>query len=347
MYPLRLPLPLRTRLSFGSMGFRLRLWISRLKAVTKRSGPLNRAAAAELMLAFEDHRTLTDLVGRLNDEGRCLLRAFTERSGADPDEMSAGHGLRSFADVWIKGAPGRNLIGGSSLLPAALASELGNKLRLGRQVVQLRRETGGVVVSFRFKGVTSAIAAKAAIVATPAFVTEQIMTDLPAATRSALGRVRYGPFLTAAVLTDETTAMPWDRVYAISTPGRSFSVLFNMATALRHGPRLPGGSIMLFRGAHGARKLMANSDEFIERTLVNDLVSEFPEIKNRVRDVAIKRWEAGAPFSFPGRAALQNDLVAPLGRVALAGDYLEFPNMESAVASGEAAALKITPYLSP
>jgi len=170
--------------------------------------------------------------------------------------------------------------------------------------------------------------------------------DLPPATANALSGIRYGAFLSAAVLTSETSAMPWDRNYAISTPRRSFSVVFNQATTLRgNGARQSGGSLMLFRGAKGAARLMEHSDSAIERAFLDDLIAEFPEALGHIREIVIWRWEHGAPYGFPGRAQLQSALTAPLGAIVLAGDYLEFPNMEAAASTGYEAAEAIANLL--
>lgn len=95
---------------------------------------------------------------------------------------------------------------------------------------------------------------------------------------------------------------------------------------------------MLFRGARGAADLMQNSDRVIEQKFLADLFDLFPEAVGKVREFALHRWEVGAPFSIPGSAAIQADLEMPQGRVVLAGDYLDFPNIESAVTSGASAA---------
>ncbi len=68
----------------------------------------------------------------------------------------------------------------------------------------------------------------------------------------ALAKLTYGAFLSVAVETNETSAMPYDGVYAIATPGRTFDMFTNQAHALRVGPRRPGGSLMLFTGAQKA-----------------------------------------------------------------------------------------------
>jgi oxygen-dependent protoporphyrinogen oxidase len=60
-----------------------------------------------------------------------------------------------------------------------------------------------------------------------------------------------------------------------------------------------------------------------------------------VREVVIQRWERALPYAPPGRARHQPALDRPLGRVVLAGDYLEFPEMEAAAATGYEAAREV------
>jgi oxygen-dependent protoporphyrinogen oxidase len=75
---------------------------------------------------------------------------------------------------------------------------------------------------------------------------------------AALEQLTYGAFLSVAVETNETTTMPYDGTYAIATPGRVFEMFTNQAHALRgDGERRPGGSLMLFAGAHLAAALAA------------------------------------------------------------------------------------------
>jgi oxygen-dependent protoporphyrinogen oxidase len=98
---------------------------------------------------------------------------------------------------------------------------------------------------------------------------------------------------------------------------------------------------MMFRGARGAAALLDHDNCRLEAMFAEDLVAEFPEARGLVEAIAIKRWELGAPFSRPGRAGLQGALTTDLGPIALAGDYLEFPNLEAAIASGEEAADRV------
>lgn len=338
-YPLRLPLPLAARLSFVKMGLALKRGSARtVKALPARGGETPSETRAR-MIAFEGERTLLDQLGPLHPDVLTLLTAITERTGGDPSEMSAGYALRSFTNVWSQHAPGRNLVGGSAQLAQAIATRLGHRVRYETRVQRIERAPHGVTILCRTAAGSAVVHARTAVVAVPAQVARDIIADLPAATSAALGKIRYGAFLSAAVLTGETGPMPWDGNYAISTPERSFSVVFNQATTVRAGgERRPGGSLMLFRGARGAARLMEESDQVIEDRFRADLLAEFPESRGLIREIIVQRWPDGAPYCFPGRADLQPGLTADLGPVRLAGDYLEFPNMEAASQTGIEAA---------
>jgi oxygen-dependent protoporphyrinogen oxidase len=344
-YPLRLPLSLPARVSFVKMGLRLRLGVARLHACQK---PVSGEPPAERrirQLSFKNDRTLADYVGRLDPEVALMLRTITERTSAPPEAMAAGYGLTSFAQVWSKHSFGRNLVGGSARLPQAIGTVLGNRALLSAPVVSVEQSANGVQVNYRQNGQEQHLTARYAIVATQAHIARGVIADIPREIDDALGAIRYGPFLSAAILTDEQGPMPWDRNYAIATPGLAFGVFFNQASTLRIGQRQPGGSLMLFRGAEGAARLMDLGDREIEAQFLTDLMRLYPESRGVVREIVVQRWLYGAPYSFPGRAAFQPALTQPIGRIHLAGDYLEFPCMDAAIATATEAAGRIAEEL--
>jgi oxygen-dependent protoporphyrinogen oxidase len=159
----------------------------------------------------------------------------------------------------------------------------------------------------------------------------------------ALAQLTYGPFLSLAVETSETTAMPYDDVYAIATPGRVFDMFTNQAHALRAGgPRRPGGSLMLFAGAQAAAALMRESDEVIVERFLADLHELYPQTRGVIAGATVHRWELGNVYARPGRGRVQAALEGALGpheNLHLAGDYFaELGNMEAAARTGLAAA---------
>ncbi|WP_075223021.1 flavin monoamine oxidase family protein [Acuticoccus yangtzensis] len=327
--PFVLELPPRARLSLVRMGLVLR-------AGSGRRTP--RPADAE--------RTLTAAMGgRLHPRVAALLASLTERCGGDPQEISAAHAFRSFANVWRVGAPGNTLEGGSARLPQALAARLGERLTLGATVLSARKEGDRVRITHTGtqSGTGGDLLARAVVLAVPAPAAHAIAPGLPADTRAALAAIRYGPFLTASLHTAETAPPPWDETYAVATPARIFSVLFNQATGRFSGGRGPSqGSLMVFAGARRAAALMALSDAEIAARVRADLAAMTLQ-SGGIADapIHVQRWPLGAPFGFPGRAALQPALTRPMGPFVLAGDYLDFPNMEAAAASGEAAAARV------
>lgn len=337
-FPLRLPLKFADRVSFARLGLKLRSGVARLrKAQVHRAGEAVEDWRAR-QIGFENARTLADYAGPLTPTVAEMLAAITERTGASPSTMAAGYGMTSFAQVWSPYSFARNLVGGSARLPQALAATLSD-VRLDAPVECVRPHGEGVAVTYVKDGARRTIRAAQALVAAPAHVAAAIVEGVPEATREALAAVRYGPFLSVAVLTGESGPMPWDNNYAIATPGLAFGVFFNMASVTRTGERRPGGSLMLFRGGPRAGEMMASSDQEIVAAMLADLTRLFPEAKGIVRETVVRRWTHAAPYGFVGRAGLQGALTAPCGPIHFAGDYMEFPCMDAAIATaGEASA---------
>jgi oxygen-dependent protoporphyrinogen oxidase len=206
---------------------------------------------------------------------------------------------------------------------------------------------GGVRVRYVREGREHEAHARAAVVATPAYVTREIVGGLPAETAAALAAIPYGPYVVAGILTGERGPMPWDDLYALATPKRSFNMLFNMANVLRapDRPRQPGGSLMVYAGAGFARRLLPLDDAAITARYLADLHEVYPVTRDIVEEVVIQRWERGLPYPRAGRSRLQPALTRPLDPIYLAGDYLGTWYTETAVQTATAAAGKIRALL--
>src|SRR5262249_725512 len=217
----------------------------------------------------------------------------------------------------------------------------------GARVTAVRTDREAVEVVYHDGGGEQRVRARAAVVATPAPVTRTIVHGLPADSEAALAAVRYGPYVVGAFLTGETEAMPWDGLYALATPGRSFGMLFNTANVLRRpgSRRLPGGSLMVYAAAGTARALDALDDAEVGERFLADLDGLFPKARSAVSEVAIQRWPQGLPFAAVGRARLQGPLTRPLDRIHLAGDYLGTWYTETAAQTAARAAEAIRAQL--
>ena len=343
-FPFRLPMSMGARLALVRTGIRLRLAVRRYAAIAEPVPGEDPAERQLRMLRFMDDRSFTDFSGALPEDVDLLFRSTLTRSSGEPEDLAAGYGIGYFHLVWNRSAGlSRNILGGSGGFTDALGAGLGDRIRLGARVTAVRPDAGGVHVTWTEDGVEHEARAGAAIVATPAFVTREIVADLPADTAAGLGAIPYGPYVVGAFLTGERTAMPWDDLYALATPKRSFSMLFNTANVLRTPgtPRQPGGSLMVYAAAGFARRLAGLDDAAIAERFCEDLADLYPGSRSVVSEVVIQRWERGLPYPRVGRSGLQAALTRPLGPIHLAGDYLGTWYTETAIQTAVAAAAAI------
>ncbi len=343
LFPFRLPVSLRARVALIRAGVKLRVAVRRYAAVAAPREGEDPAARQQRMLEFLDDRSFAQFIGILPEDADLLFRSTLTRSSGEPEELAAGYGVGYFHLVWDRrGGLSRNVLGGSGAAIESLAAGLGGRIRTCAPVRSVERAGDGVRVRFEQDGAEHTVDAGAAVVATPAYVTREIVPGLPEDTAAALGRIPYGPYVVGAFLTREAGPMPWDDLYALATPKRSFSMLFNTANVLRGGPRRrAGGSLMVYAAAGFARRLEGLDDETIAERFVADLHELFPEARGIVEETVIQRWERGLPYPRVGRSLLQPALTRPLDPVYLAGDYLGTWYTETAVQTGIAAAAKL------
>jgi oxygen-dependent protoporphyrinogen oxidase len=327
-YPLRIPLSVRDRIALARAGLKVKRAVARYHRLERRWD-------------FEDHRTFAEFLGPLPPAVHEIFSCAAHRATAELDELSAGCGIGLFALVWggKRSLIARNLLGGSGELPAALGRELGERARTGCRVRAIRPDGDGLVVHHD----GGEVSARHVIVAAPAPHAAPLVAPVAERAAGALSQLTYGAFVSVAVETGETTAMPYDDVYAMATPGRTFDMFTNQAHVLRRGgPRRPGGSLMLFAGARRAAALLPERDEQIVERFLADLYELYPQTRGAVAGATVQRWELGNVYARPGRGRLQPALEGPLGareNLHLAGDYFaELGNIEAAARTGRAAA---------
>ncbi|MFN0155032.1 MAG: flavin monoamine oxidase family protein, partial [Gaiella sp.] len=309
LYPFRLPFTWRERSALVRRGPKLRRAVARYAALSKPRPGESAAQTRARVLAFNDDATFADWLGPLPGNADALIRATVTRSTAEPEELSAGHGAGYFALVWdSSGGLSRNAIGGSQTLIDAMAAGLEGRVEAGAEVTRVTVEADGLVhVRYGQDGAERELRARRAVVATKAYDATRIAPGLPAATRASLEAIPYGGTVVTALLTTESGPMPWDGLYALATPARSFSMLFNMANVLRprEPVRQPGGSLMVYRSARAADRLMELPAEEIERRFVADLCDIYPEAQGIVGETITLKLPRMLPYVAPGRARLQ------------------------------------------
>ncbi|KAA9394346.1 FAD-dependent oxidoreductase [Kocuria coralli] len=340
-YPFRIPLGMGDRAAMVRAGMKVSADVFRYARATRRRPGESGEQRQQRIYDFENTRSFQEYLGNISPEAEALFRPTVTRSAGDPEQISAGAGIGYFSLVWNIGQGlSRSILGGPSTLTETIAASQRERIHLNAEVDELVQYKDHVVVRYRQEGAEHEVRARTAVLATPAMVSRKIGVNLPAAQREALGRVKYGSYVSAAFLTNEDGPRPWDRAYGIATPKRSMNVVLNMGNVVRgtESFRQPGGSIMAFSPASLAEKLLPLSDERIIDTYVADLDQVLKGFGSIIEEAHVQRWHTGAPFCFPGRAKIQDALMRPADRVFLAGDYLGSLYTETAITSAFTAA---------
>ena len=350
LYPFRLPLELNERIALMRAGIRLRRAVAAYQRAAEPRPGDTPADVRRRVLAYGDDRTFADWLGEIPGDAAALFRATVTRSTAELEEISFGHGAGYFALVWSTGGGlSQNVLGGAGTLIEKLAAGLRDGVRTGAEAASVTADGELVRVRYREGGEERDALARHAVLATKAFDAARIAGNLlPPDTRTTLESIPYGPTVVMGIVTGEPGPMPWDDIYALATPKRAFSMLFNVVNVLRprSAIREPGGSLMVYRSGHAALELFERPEADIERLFLDDLYAMFPEARGLVREAVVVKMPRMLPYVAPGRAALQPALEKPLGRVHLAGDYLGGVYTETAIESGERAAREIRADLS-
>ena len=341
LLPFRLPLALGARLSFARAGLRLKRDADRyMRLIAPRPGDTD----SEIRLRALQHRgdeTFADFLGHLHPQAFEVYQAIANRSLAEPQEISQSAMAALFGHVWDTGDLGRNMRGGSGRLPEALGGSLGEAIRLRARVRDVRLERGGVRVLYDGDSGEAEVRARSAILAVPAPLIPPIASQLPRETMDALARVTYGPMVVLSILTNETEPMPWDGLYSILTPDKSFNMFFNHANFMRSaGAGKQGSVLMVYAGGDRGRALMKLDEDEIQRRFLDDLHEIYPQVRGIIAETMVKKWQYAGPFAAPGRWRIQAVLERGVeDRLFFAGDWVsEFVSMETAARTGVDAA---------
>ncbi|MDO5661122.1 MAG: NAD(P)/FAD-dependent oxidoreductase [Brachybacterium sp.] len=348
-YPLRIPMLLSSRLNTMWAGIKLAKGVAQYTSVVRKRPGESGAMRQQRIYDFENDRTFRAYAGRLSEDAEALFTTTVTRSAGTMDEISAGAGLGYFSLVLGFGQGlNRGIVGGPSTLTNTIAATMSDRLQLGAEVNEVVHRRDSVLVRYRQDGIDREVEARSVVLATTADVSRRIAVDLPEELRTALGQIKYGPHVSSAFLTNETSARPWDDLYAIAAPKRSFAIALNQASIVRgtEKVRRPGGSLMTFSPASLGRALLDKSDEEVVNTHLRDLDQVLGHgFAESVTEARAERWEVASPYSFPGRAKLQPTLMRGTDRVFLAGDYLGTLYTESSITSGFSAAQEVASRL--
>ncbi|HZQ07924.1 MAG TPA: NAD(P)/FAD-dependent oxidoreductase [Anaerolineae bacterium] len=342
---LRLPLSPSARISLAQIGLRMRVaeWRAGLLGEHHPGEANVNAQQAEYRTQL-DSITFAQFLGAMHPEVVALMRVIANRLTGELEEISAWVGVEGFSRLWL--ASRLNIVGGSAQLALALQNALGAHVQTGARVTAIHQGAAGVEIAYTQRGEEKLMHAQACIVSVPAPLVRELIRDLPAERAAALDRIHYTPFVVAGMFTNEMSAMPWDDLYALAVPGRSFCMFFNPGNALRtNGARQPRGSLVVYSVAQRAAALLDESDASIRDRYLADLYQIFPQARGIIDQVIIQKWRYGTATGSPGRRAVRDQLAQPWGRVFFAGDYMMEPDAIDASESGRTAARAVKTFL--
>jgi oxygen-dependent protoporphyrinogen oxidase len=348
-YPLRLPLPARSRAALIRAGLKLRYDVARYDRMIRPRPGESAAERQARVVSFMDDESFSERIGPLPDDVDAMFRCTLTRSSGEPEELAAGYGVGYFHLVWDRSAGlSRGIIGGPSTVIERLA-EMVPEVRTGSRVTLAEPSGDGVRVMVEDGGETREITAAAVVLAVPAPVAAALAPGLPGETVAALREVRYGQYAVGAFLVEGKAPLPWDGLYAVATPGCSFGMAYNIGNVQQQpGASRPAhGSVMVYAAAKLGARLLQEDDDTIAARFRDDLCAVFPEVTRRIEDVVVQRWPRGLPYAHVGRGRLQPALTRPLGRIHLVGDYLGTRYVETCAENAEAAAFSIREQLPP
>lgn len=343
-YPFRIPMAWRDRIAVVRAGTKVRLAVRRYGNVAEARPQDGPGELQQRVYDFLGDQTFAQYVGKLPADADAMLRPTVTRSAGSPEQVSAGAGVGYFRLVWDRQSGlSRNIVGGSAVLTEAISAGLGSRVFLGTEVTEVAGEKDCVRVRYRRGNSDEEVLASHCVLAVPAPIARRIAVGLAQETADALEKVVYGPYVSAAFLTDETDPQPWDQCYAIATPKRAFNVFFNMSSLARsrESERQPGSSIMVFSPAALAKPLLELDDDQVIDRYLKDLEDIFPGFSGLTVEAQVRRWPLGLAYCYPGRGRIQEALTRPAQRIHLAGDFLGTFYTETAIETGWRAASTI------
>ena len=348
-YPLRLPLPARSRAALVRAGLKLRYDVARYDRMIRPRPGESAAERQDRVVNFMDDESFSERIGALPPDVDAMFRCTLTRSSGEPEELAAGYGVGYFHLVWDRSSGlSRGIVGGPGDHDRAAGEH--DAARSARRPRDAGRGVGdGVRVRYEDGGGEHVVTAAAAVLAVPAPVAAALAPGLPGETAAALREVRYGQYAVGAFLVEGKAPLPWDGLYAVATPGRSFGMAYNI------------GNVQLQPGARGRRTAASWSTppRTSARGCCRRTTRRSPGAsattcapcsrrpRGASRTSSIQRWPRGIPFAHVGRGRLQAPLTRPLGRLHLVGDYLGTRYVETCAENAEAAALRIREQLPP
>ena len=320
------------------------------KDIRQQSERLNFAADCGIV-ELDGEERFGDYLERLGapESLKVTLRGFLEMTMGHVERSGSAYMRTYLAEMLLKSdqiyVPER----GAGALAHALAEACGDDVRVSTPVSRVVIRDGRVTGIVTREGLMKA---DAVICAVPATRVPEIIPDLPARARHALGTVVYSSGCRVVIGLDRPPLPPgW---HGALYPEDDTPLLLDRSINL---PACvpPGKSTLdLLVGRERAEELLPLDDEEITREMLNDARRTPPPSSALPSDeeglfTRVYRWRdavcMGPPGMFKAMAANAPQLRREVPNLFLAGDYLRVPSVNGALASGIGAAKEVAELL--
>ena len=322
----RLPLSLRDKLRFGLGALRIQ----------RRYGPLAHRAfdPADPRIIELNQSTAAEFLGSLSPDLRKIWNAIaTISDGESIDLTTAFHPVMvmlHFLDQEYA------VVGGTHQLTLALGRAIGNHLRLGADVREVRETEAGVEVTANTLTGEETFQAEHCVMAMPGPITRSLVKTLPDWKRDALKKIDYASQTSAAFLLDRPSER-WmgPGVWRVPIAGHRACAItdptFFYADEVKR--RSGQGLLRVYTGDLASKELQRLVRQEAMDELRRDLDQIFPGIAAHVIESDIAHWALANPKWRVGHTEIYPSLQAPAGRIHFCGDYTSPGYMNGSVLS--------------
>jgi protoporphyrinogen oxidase len=323
---LRLPIPFFEKLKMAFWIMRMRL---RYSGIVDKSPNSRDRTLQEL-----SDKTLVERFNVRHPDVKAFWDSVSKSASTQgADEVAAFQPVNTFlhhaADEFF-------VEGGTVQLTQALADQTHARIETGTAAKKVTSTKTGVSIEYEKNGILHSVNAIKCVMAVPAPLVLNVLSDLPESKRVALEQCEYGAMSSAAFLVDKPSERYFGKgvwrvpVVGMMTIGIGDPTFTFSDDAKREDGR---GLIRLYAGDDGSQALRKMPDIDALDAFEKDLCEIFPSVRGHVIERALKHWPyAICPWKV-GRLNLIDDIRAPHDNIHYCGDYTENSGLESAVLS--------------
>jgi len=318
--------------------------------IVRHSARLSFASDSRLA-ELDDGETFGDYLDRLGAPPalQSSLSGFLKMTMGSVEESSHAYMLTHLSETLLKADKLRVPEKGASYLARALAAACGDAIRVSTTVHRVETRADVVTRVATDKG---PIEADAVICAVPATRVPDLVPELPAGIRRALGTVTYSSGVRVVIGLDRPP-LPAGWHGAIYPDDDAPLLLDRSVNLPSCAP--PGNSTLdLIVGRDRAKELLTLDDEEIKRETLREARLNSPPGSALPADdeglfTRVYRWKEAVCMGRPGMFRAISDMHRLHGRgfcnLFLAGDYMRTPSVNGALASGVGAAEEVADFL--